>query len=126
MPYIKIDVCYNNCMFYYKDNKIKDKCDVCGTSCYEEGLHRVPCKMLRYLPIKDRLQRFYAHVETTKLMRSHKWSPSSKMVQPCDGEAWRQFDEDYPNFASDHRNVRLAFSMDGFTPFSLSAAHYLC
>lgn len=31
-PYIKIDVCYNNCMLYYKDNEKKDKCDVCGTS----------------------------------------------------------------------------------------------
>jgi len=36
MAYVKIDVCYNNCMLYYKDNKNKDKCDVCGLSRYEE------------------------------------------------------------------------------------------
>uniref|UniRef100_A0A0A9FE39 Uncharacterized protein n=1 Tax=Arundo donax TaxID=35708 RepID=A0A0A9FE39_ARUDO len=55
MPYLRIDVCYDNCMFYYKDNENKDKCDVCGTSRYEEGQNKVPRKVLRYLPIKDRL-----------------------------------------------------------------------
>ncbi|KAM0921269.1 hypothetical protein ACQ4PT_007138 [Festuca glaucescens] len=37
MPYIKIDVCYNNCMLYWKDDAHKDKCDFCNTSRYEEG-----------------------------------------------------------------------------------------
>ncbi|CAD6242072.1 unnamed protein product [Miscanthus lutarioriparius] len=32
MQYIKIDVCYNNCMLFYKDNKDKDKCDFCGAN----------------------------------------------------------------------------------------------
>ena len=32
MPYHKIDVYDKNCMLYYKDNKDKDKCDICGTS----------------------------------------------------------------------------------------------
>ena len=32
MPYHKIDVCNKICMLYYKDNKDKDKCDICGTS----------------------------------------------------------------------------------------------
>jgi hypothetical protein len=59
MPYIKIDVCYNNCMLYYKHNESKDKCDVCGTSRYEEGSSRVPRKVLQYLII-NRLQRLYA------------------------------------------------------------------
>ncbi|XP_062217722.1 uncharacterized protein LOC133917925 [Phragmites australis] len=126
MPYIKIDVCYNNCILYYKDNENKDKCDICDTSRYEEGHNRVPRKVLRYLPITDRLQRLYAHAETAKLMKSHKRSTFGKMVHPCDGEAWQQFDEDFPDFASDCRNVRLAFATDGFTPFSLSAAPYSC
>jgi len=29
MPYHKIDVCNKICMLYYKDNKDKDKCDIC-------------------------------------------------------------------------------------------------
>ena len=59
-------------------------------------------------------------------MRSHTRSTSGKMVHPCDGEAWQQFDEDFPGFASDPRNVRLAIATDGFTPFSLGAAPYSC
>jgi len=59
MAYVKIDVCYNKCMLYYKDNESEDKCDVCGTSQYEDGSSKVPRKVLRYLPITDRLQRFY-------------------------------------------------------------------
>ena len=38
MQYIKIDVCYNNCMLFYKDNKDKDKCDFCGANRYVEGV----------------------------------------------------------------------------------------
>ena len=46
------------------------------------------------------------------------------MVHPCDGEAWQQFDKDFPDFASDPRNVRVAFATDGFTPFGLMAAPF--
>jgi hypothetical protein len=35
MPYVKIDVCYNNCMLFYKDNREKEKCDFCGANRYE-------------------------------------------------------------------------------------------
>ena len=68
MPYQKIDVCYNNCMLYYKDNKNKDKCDVCGLSRYEEGQNKVPRKVLWYLRIQDRLERLFCHENTAKLM----------------------------------------------------------
>jgi hypothetical protein len=48
------------------------------------------------------------------------------MRHPCDGEAWKQFDEDFKDFASEPRNVRLAVATDGFTPFSRDAAPYSC
>jgi len=48
------------------------------------------------------------------------------MKHPCDGEAWQQFDIDFPDFGNDLRNVSLAVSTDGFTPFSLTAATYSC
>jgi len=128
MPYHKIDVCDKNCMLYYKDNKDKDKCDICGTSRYKDGSNKVPHKVLRYLPITDRLQRLYAHEGTAKLMRSHKenLASSTKMLHPCHGEAWKQFDADFPNFAEDARNVRLGIATDGFTPYKLNAASYSC
>jgi hypothetical protein len=116
-------------MLYYKYNKDKDKCDICGTSRYKDGSNKVPCKVLRYLPITDRLQRLYAHYSTTKLMRSHKESHvarSTKMLHPCHGKAWQQFDDDFPYFAEDARNVRLGFATDGFTPYKLNAASHSC
>jgi hypothetical protein len=48
------------------------------------------------------------------------------MVHPCDGEAWQQFDEDYPDFAQEKRNVHLAVATDGFQPFDVTAAPYSC
>lgn len=126
MTYIKIDVCYNDCMLYYKENEHKDKCDFCNTPRFEDGQNKVPRKVLRYLPITDRLQRLYAHEETAKAMQSHKQSTCGKLVHPCDGEAWQQFDIDFPTFGRDARNVRLAISTDGFTPFNIGAAPYSC
>jgi hypothetical protein len=105
MPYVKIDVCYNNRMLFYKDNKNKEKCDFCGANRYEDGGKKVPRKVLRYLPITDRLQRLYLHAKAAKLMHAPSPSMSGKMVHPCDGEAWQQFDNDYPDFALDRRNV---------------------
>ena len=62
-------------------------------------------------------------------MRSHKESHvarSTKMLHPCHGKAWQQFDDDFPDFAEDARNVRLGFATDGFTPYKLNAASYSC
>jgi hypothetical protein len=70
MPYHKIDVCEKNCMLYYKDNENKDKCDICQTSRYKEGSNKVPRKVLRYLPITDRLKRLYLHEGIAKLAYS--------------------------------------------------------
>jgi hypothetical protein len=40
------------------------------------------------------------------------------MLHPCHGKAWQQFDDDFPDFAQDARNVRLGFATDGFTPYN--------
>ena len=66
----------------------------------------------------------YGHVETSKLMHSHNRSTSGIMKHSCDGEAWQQFDIDFPDY--ELRNVRLAVATDGFTPFSLTATTYSC
>uniref|UniRef100_J3KU23 Transposase Tnp1/En/Spm-like domain-containing protein n=1 Tax=Oryza brachyantha TaxID=4533 RepID=J3KU23_ORYBR len=34
-----------------------------------------------------------------------------------DSPLWKDFDDKYPEFAKDSRNVRLAFSTDGFNPY---------
>nr|XP_028954003.1 uncharacterized protein LOC114822956 [Malus domestica] len=37
----------------------------------------------------------------------------------ADGEAWKEFDRMYPDFAADPRNVRLGLATDGFNPFGV-------
>jgi hypothetical protein len=125
MQYIKIDVSYNNCMLFYKDNMDKDKYDFCGANWYVEGRTKVARKVLRYLQITDRLQRLYLHGETTKLLRSYSPTTCGKMVHPCDGEAWQQFNVDFPEFSS-KKNVRLAVATDSFQPFDVNAMPYSC
>jgi len=63
------------------------------------------------------------------MMRWHKEAPrsmSGRMDHPRDGEAWQQFDVDWPEFEQEPRNVRLGFATDGFTPFGPMAASYSC
>lgn len=49
---------------------------------------------------------------------SMKQQPNEKqMSHPADGEAWQAFDREYPDFAVDSRNLRLALASDGFNPF---------
>jgi hypothetical protein len=43
---------------------------------------------------------------------------------PADGEAWKSFDERYPQFAFDPRNVRLGLASDGFNPFGNMSTNY--
>ncbi|XP_047270536.1 uncharacterized protein LOC124899627 [Capsicum annuum] len=43
---------------------------------------------------------------------------------PSDSEAWKNFNEIYPFFAAEPRNVRLGLCTDGFQPFSQSGRKY--
>ncbi len=48
------------------------------------------------------------------------------MVHPADGEAWKHFDDQYPEKAQEARNVRVALATDGFNPYGMMAAPYTC
>ncbi|KAA0053370.1 CACTA en-spm transposon protein [Cucumis melo var. makuwa] len=43
---------------------------------------------------------------------------------PADAEGWKHFDSEYPDFASDPRNVRLGLALDGFNPFGQMSTSY--
>lgn len=43
---------------------------------------------------------------------------------PSDSLAWKHFDQKYPNFTAEPRNVRLGLCADGFTPFFISGRSY--
>ncbi|CAL8155390.1 unnamed protein product [Prunus armeniaca] len=46
------------------------------------------------------------------------------MRHPADGEAWKEFDRTFPDFAANPRNVRLRLATDGFNPYGVLNQHH--
>ncbi|KAI5324920.1 hypothetical protein L3X38_033993 [Prunus dulcis] len=46
------------------------------------------------------------------------------MRHPANGEAWKEFDRTFPEFAADPRNVRLGLAIDGFNPYGVLNQHH--
>ncbi|GLU04010.1 hypothetical protein SLE2022_211770 [Rubroshorea leprosula] len=76
----------------------------------------VPRESLWYLPITLRLQWLYMSRKMTEHMTWHlKCSDDSdEVIHPASSQAWKHFDETYPTFAVEPRNVRLGLCTDSF------------
>ncbi|XP_074359754.1 uncharacterized protein LOC141699836 [Apium graveolens] len=130
LHYEKIHACPNSCMLYWAENKDKDECHTCGVSRWvvkekkgsgvnnepEKLIHKVPTNVMRYFPLKPRLQRMLLCKEFSKIMTWHAVGRKNdgKLRHPTDGEAWKMMDAQYPDFSSEHRNVNLGVASDGF------------
>jgi len=70
---------------------------------------KIPYKILRYFPLKTRLQRLFMSSKTSPLMRWHHENKANDgiMRHPVDSKAWKKFDELHQSFAVEPRNVRL-------------------
>ncbi|CAJ2670510.1 unnamed protein product [Trifolium pratense] len=92
----------------------------------------IPRKAMFYLPIIPRLQRLYASMQTASKMTWHRENyerrkMSGELRHPSDGMAWKHFDQVYPEFASEPRNVQLGLCSNGFTPYTqVSVTPYSC
>ncbi|XP_026450757.1 uncharacterized protein LOC113350866 [Papaver somniferum] len=105
----------------------RDDCPVCSEPRYifHQGKgKKVAQKVLRYFPLKPRLQRLFMSKHTASAMRWHKDRHKDKRVEtedmlrhPTDAKGWKDFDGKYEQFARDPRNVRLGLATDGFNPF---------
>ncbi|CAN1155708.1 hypothetical protein LINPERHAP2_LOCUS20559 [Linum perenne] len=137
LSYTKIDACENSCMLYRKDDAELDTCNVCEASRWKVDKHtkevihksngkKIANKVLRYFPLKPRLQRLFMSTKTASLMRWHSENAKDDglMRHSADSLAWNSFDEHHPSFASDPRNVRLGLASDGFQPFANSKTPY--
>ncbi|XP_020266948.1 uncharacterized protein LOC109842490 [Asparagus officinalis] len=141
LDYEKIHACSNDCMLFYGNvNGKLNKCSSCGASRWKpkkddvandsnqltKKVHNVPVKVLRYFPLKPRVQRLFMCSQTAKSMSWHSKERIEDGIlrHPADGKAWKDFDEKHPEFALDPRNVRLGLASDGFNPFrTMSIAH---
>jgi hypothetical protein len=83
-------------------------------------------KVLRYFPIKKRLQRLFLTSKTASLTRWHdKGRKKDGLLRhPADSPLWKEFDQMHLEFAEDSRNIRLAFTTDGFNPFRTMNVSY--
>ena len=65
----------------------------------------------------------------SKAIRWHKEfrDPNDERLKhPTDELAWKHFDETFPDFAKDCRNVRLGLASDGFNLFGNMSTTYSC
>ncbi|WVZ02274.1 hypothetical protein V8G54_023080 [Vigna mungo] len=127
LNYTKIDACPNDCMLYLRDDeKDLETCKHCGTSRWNpKKKKKQPAKVLRYFPLKPRLQRLFMCSKTAKHMRWHSLDNKDGFIRhPRDGEAWKTFDLMHPEFSSNPRNVRLGLTSDGFNPFGTMSSTY--
>ncbi|XP_024634618.1 uncharacterized protein [Medicago truncatula] len=135
------DCCVNGCMLFYDNEFGKNDgalvaCKFCNAPRYEvcddagsQKKKRVSIKSMFYLPIIPRLQRLFASTHTADKMTWHYYNKpnSGVMRHPCDGVAWKHFDQVHRDFAEDPHNVRLGLCSDGFIPYiQASATPYSC
>ncbi|RDY06303.1 hypothetical protein CR513_09720, partial [Mucuna pruriens] len=130
LNYTKIDVCPRNCMLYWGEDENLEICKHCKKSRWKpkgaNGKKKLPAKVLRYFPLKPRLQRLFMCPITAKSMRWHVLNSnlSRFLRHPRDAKAWRSFDQLYPEFALEPRNVRLGLATDGFNPYRSMSNSY--
>ncbi|KAB1212871.1 hypothetical protein CJ030_MR5G010171 [Morella rubra] len=128
--YVKVDACKNDCVLFWKEHASLHQCPVCGESRWSSNCRRrkkIPNKVLRYFPLKPRLQRLFMTKMTARDMRWHnekRVDDESNLRHPADGQVWKEFDEQHAWFAKDVRNVRLGLASDGFNPFGTMSVSY--
>jgi hypothetical protein len=81
-----------------------------------------------YLPIIDHLRAIFKNPKDAKLMSWHAsgdhTKDDGKLRHPSDGKQWKDFNDMFPEFGKEARNVRFALSTDRMDPFSdLSSSH---
>ncbi|KAF7114861.1 hypothetical protein RHSIM_RhsimUnG0074200 [Rhododendron simsii] len=129
LGYIPIHACKYDCALFWKENANLENCPTCNEPRYkvnDETGKKIPHKILRYLPLTPRLQRLYYCKKTAPDMRWHKDKrvDDEELRHPADGQEWKDFDEHFPNFAAEPRNVRLGMATDGFNPFGNMSTSY--
>jgi len=130
--YDVIHACKNDCILYRKQYAELVCCPRCSESRWERDKHTgeekkgVPCKVLRYFPIKERFKRMF---RSKRLAEDLCWhfnnaTEDGSMRHPMDSLTWVQANDKWPEFAAEARNLRLGLSTDGMNPFSIQNTKY--
>ncbi|GKF97417.1 hypothetical protein Tco_0293238, partial [Tanacetum coccineum] len=121
LGYESIDACINDCCLFWgkknKDEQIGPTCKASRWKNKDTTGKKVPNKVLHYFPLIPRAKHMYGHF-------TGKCTEDGKMGHPVDGKAWKEFYKNNPEFAKEHRNVRLRLAADGFNPFGNLSQSY--
>ncbi|KAL5760152.1 hypothetical protein ACOSQ2_018990 [Xanthoceras sorbifolium] len=73
LGYEVIHACKYDCALFWKEHELCDRCPHCNEPHYKfnNGKKKVSQKVLRYFPLKQRLQRLFLYRHTEKDMRWH-------------------------------------------------------
>ncbi|XP_042460322.1 uncharacterized protein LOC122043812 [Zingiber officinale] len=130
LGYESIHVCEHDYVLYWKENAELLNCPICGVSRWVDKNtkgKKISKKVMRYFPLTPRLKGSYSSRHTARDMRWHdaeRLKDDGVLRHPADGSAWKMFDEKFPTFAIDPRNVRLGLATDGFNPFGSMSMTY--
>nr|XP_051219843.1 uncharacterized protein LOC127337018 [Lolium perenne] len=119
----------NLCVLFRKDYAKLDNCPKCNASRWidADGKKRIPAKVLRHFPLIPRLKRMFISEKGSEEVQWHKIKRQpvdNELSHPADGDAWKDFDDTYKDFAADARNIRLGIATDGFNPFGNMSNSY--
>jgi len=120
MEYKKIYACPNDCILY---RKMKQKDD---DTIEEIEKHGPPMKVMWYLPIIPRMKRLFANPNDAKNLR---WHADEKKCDgmyrhPTDSVQWKKFDDEFPEFGKESRNIRLGLAINKMNLFgNMSTNH---
>ena len=98
--YELIHGCENDCVLFWKEHVDKEECPKCKSSRWKyvaSTCTKIPQKVLRYFPIKLRLQRFFMSKEIVKDMKWHKdgrLDDGDYLRHPADSIVWKEFDKE--------------------------------
>ena len=121
MSYDKIHACPNDCILFRNEYAMLTECPKCGLSRYKKRLS--PAKVLWYFPIIPRFRRMFRSETDARHLT---WHADERIIDgkyrhPADSPQWSKIDNDYPEFGSEARNLRLALSTDGMNPHGLQS-----
>ncbi|KAL6580203.1 hypothetical protein OROMI_008227 [Orobanche minor] len=120
----KIHACPKDCILYRKEYADLGECPKCGTKRYKKN--KSPAKVMWYFPIIPRLRRLYSSPSDAKNLVWHQDEriKDGMLRHPADSPQWKKFDDRYPEFGKEPRNLRLVLSSDGMNPFGIQSTSH--
>ncbi|XP_074359908.1 uncharacterized protein LOC141700032 [Apium graveolens] len=132
MRYEKIHACPNNCLLYRGQiDEDETTCRIYKASRWKlnkkgEKQEGVPAKVLWYFLLIPRIRNLFNTPQIANNMTWHETEREhdGKLRHPTDSQTWKNVDQEWPDFASESRNLRLALSSDSFNPFHGNRTEY--